>query len=328
VCARCECPDQELVEVHPALSVWQNPNGFFTQQKLVESGQQHIDLTGEGWMVIGRVGNVPVELWPVRPDRMQVVTSPTEFILGYIYHGPGGEQVPLDRADVLSMRMPDPEDPFRGLGPVQSIARNLDSARYSAEWNAKFFVNGAIPGGAIKVAKSMTDPEWRRFQSRWRESHQGVGNAHRVAILEGGSEWVDIKFSQKDMQFVEMASLDKATIREAFGMSKFALGDLEDVNRATAEAAKAWFAESITVPRLDRWKGMLNSDFLPQFPGYDPNVSMVYRNPVPADREADREDKKARAEVYQILVASGVHPDDAAKQAGLGAMRTVAREVA
>lgn len=326
-CDVCGEKNVENVERHPSLVVLNKPNDFHTRQELVEAGQQHIDIVGEGWTVIGRTGSMPAELWNVRPDRMTVVTSPSEFILGYIYRGPSGEEVPLKREDVLMIRMPNPVDPHRGMGPVQTIAITVNTSRYSKTWNQNFFINGARPGGAVKVKKSMTDTEWRRFQERWSENHRGVGNSHRVAILEGEAEWVDMKFTQRDMQMVELARLDKETIREAFGIPKFAVGDLEDVNRATAEAAKAWFAESLTVPRLDRWQGLLNNDFLPQFPGYDPSLSFVYTSPVPADREADREDRKSKVESFVALVNAGVNPDDAAEFLGLPPMRVDQQKV-
>ncbi len=323
VCKCCEAEGVEQVLNHPALTVWNSPNKFHTTQQVVEAGQQHVDLAGEGWTVMGRVGNVPVEMWNARPDRIEVVTSPTEYLLGYIYHGPEGEEVPIRREDMLFIRMPNPMTPYRGMSPVQSIMSKLDSARFSTEWNRNFFLNGALPGGIIKHKRRMQDTEWREFQERWAEGHQGISNAGRIGMLEGDMEWIDVKFSQKDMQFVEQARLDIEDILLAYGMPDFAVGRVKDVNRATAEASDAWYGKTITVPRLDRWRGMLNHDFLPQFPGYDPKLSMVYANPVPEDKEAERADKKAKAEVYQILVESGVHPEDAAKQAGLPPMRVV-----
>lgn len=332
-CSICGEEGVQLVENHPALTVWNKPNNFFTTQEFVEAEQQHVDLTGEGWTVLGRAGNnVPVEMWNVRPDRIVVVTSPTKYILGYLYRSPGGEEVPLALEDVLSIRMPDPLNPYRGLGPVGTILPNIASSRYAAKWNENFFKNGAIPGGAIKLPENVTlqDDQYEQLQQRWAETHQGVSNAMRVAILEGGAEWADIKFSQKDMLFVDVQNLDKSSIREAFGAPKFLTGDVEDVNRATAEASKAWIAESMTVPRLDRWKGMLNNDFLPQFSGltgYDPHLSMVYTSPVPANRDEDRADKQAKVLAFKTLVDTGVDPDVAAEIAGLPPIKMAPKPV-
>lgn len=321
ICDLCECPGVQLVEVHPALTVFNKPNDYYTRQELVESGQQHTDLVGECWLVIARLGTVPYELWPVRPDRLEVITDKKDFLGGYVYRGPSGEEIPLKPQDVISMRMPNPLDPYRGMGPVQTVMYNLESSRAASEYNRNFFHNNAEPGGIIKFSKRLHDHEFRQIVDRWREQHQGVSNSHRVAVFEEGMDWIDRKFTQRDMQFVELLNLDQTLIMRAFGIPEFALGIVDNVNRANAEASKAWFAESMTVPRLDRWKGMLNNDFLPQFPGYDPGLSFVYTSPVPADREADDAERTSKASAAASLVAAGWDPDDVLETVGLPPMR-------
>lgn len=323
-----ECEDSEgfkRLDKHPALTVINKPNEFYTRQELFESGQQHIDLTGEGWLVVSYLGSVPYELWIARPDRMVVVTSPDEFLLGYLYMSPDGREIPLRKQDVLSMRMPAPMDPYRGMGPVQTIMAQVEGSSFSAEWNTNFYRNGARPGGIIKLRRGMPDKEFEKLVERFNVNHRGAANAGRLAFLEEG-DWVDVKpMSIADMQLVETSNLSRDTILLAFGASKFDVGILEDVNRAASTAAAADFASRMTVPRLDRWKGMWNNDFLPLFPGGRPGREIVYCNPVPADREAARADKLAAAQAYAELVDAGVHPDDAAVVAGLPPMRTVAR---
>lgn len=323
MCEMCDCEGVRHVERHPALAVWNRPNDFYTRQEFVESQQQHVDLTGESWWVVDRIGNRPIELWPVRPDKMEPVRSREEFIAGYVYTGPDGEKVPLERTDVVQIRMPSPLDPWRGMGPVQTLMANLYGLKASAEYNANFFENSAVPGGVVEFSEGLSDNEWLKFIERWRETHRGVSNAHRVATIEKG-KWTPAAYSMKDMMFTEGRILSRDEILEAFGMSKFAIGRVDDVNRASAEAAKAWFAESMTVPRLDRFRGALNNDFLPMFgdafsgrAGY----SFVYSNPVPEDREADNAERESKASAFKTLVDAGVAPEDAAIAAGLPPMR-------
>jgi HK97 family phage portal protein len=323
-CDVCDCQGHVNVEKHPALSLLARPNPFYTTQEFFESGQQHVDLTGEGWTVIERFGRMPGELWVARPDRMVVVTDQQEFLLGYIYVDPDGAERPLLKDDVLSIRMPNPMDPYRGMGAVQTVLANIDAGGYSAEWNANFFKNGARPGGIVKLSRKMLDGEFNQLVERFNQNHRGTANANRTAFLEDG-DWVDVKpMTMRDMEFTETSNLNRDTILLAFGMSKFAVGVVEDVNRATADASATWFGETATVPRLDRWRGMLNNDLLPQYPGTPGELKFYYSNPVPADREADRDDKASAAEVYSTLVLAGVDPVDAAEVAGLPPMRTVA----
>lgn len=314
--------DEDRVEVtqHPALDLWNRPNPFFTRQELVETGQQHVDLTGEGWLVIARnsrMSSMPLELWPVRPDRMAPVPHPVDYISGYMYTAPDGREIALRVEDVIQIRMPNPLDPYRGMGPVQSVLTEIDAARYSAEWNRNFFLNSAEPGGIIEVPNGLGDDEFDQLRDRWNEQHKGVANAHRVAILEHG-KWVDRKLSQRDMQFAELRSVSRDVIREAFGAPAFVLGEVGDVNRATAEASKVLFAEQLTVPRLERWKGALNNDLLPL---YGPDAARMlefdYCDPVPADAAARNAELTAKTSAYARLVAAGADPDLVSEYLGL-----------
>lgn len=315
----------ERVEVsdHLALRIWNKPNPFMTQQELVEIGQQHMDLVGETWLTVVSAGgsSMPQELWPLRPDRMDIVPSREDFIAGYIYRAPNGTVVPLERSQVLFQRAPNPCDPYRGMGAVQTILADLDSNRLSAEWNRNFFLNGAEPGGLIKIPVSLSDEDFRQLQYRWNEQHKGVANAHRIGILEGDAEWVERKLSQKDMQFVELRAVSTDVIRGAYGIPKFAVGDVDDVNRASADASAAWFAQYLTVPRLERWKQMLNNDFLPLFGTTGQGVEFDYESPVPADRDADNAELTAKVSAYSTLISAGVDPEDAAATCGLPPMR-------
>lgn len=327
-CEACEKPGYTLVEDHQALRLWNKPNDFWLGPEWREAGQQHIDLVGESWTVVERNdfgGPIPLGLWPVRPDRIVPVPSSENFLAGYVYIGPSGERVPLELDDVLPIKMPNPLDPYRGMGPVQSILVDLDSTRYSAEWNRNFFINDATPGGLIEIPIALGDTQFKQMLTRWREQHKGVSNAHRVGVLENGAKWVERQYNHKDMQFSELRSVSREIIREAYGFPEFAAGIVKDVNRSTAEAATAWFGRQITVPRLDRWKAMANGRYLPLFGTAAQGLEFDYASPVPEDREADNAERTSKASAYKTLIDAGVEPDDAAMVCGLPQMRTAPR---
>jgi HK97 family phage portal protein len=299
--------DRTEVARHAALDAWRRPNPFVTGVEFREASQQHIDLVGEMWWLVGYSprARIPLELWTVRPDRIRPVPHPTDYLTGYIYTSPDGEEIPLGLDEVIPTRMPHPTDPYRGCGAVQSLLTSIDSARYSEEWNRNFFLNSAEPGGVVEVDRHLTDDEWDEFNSRWRESHRGVANAHRVAMLEYGAKWVNRAFSQRDMQFAELSSVGDAKIMQAFGIPKFALGMIDDVNRATAEASKVWFAEALTIPRLRRIRDTLNHRFLPLFGASAQGLEFDFEDPTPPDAEARDRERDSKADAAQKLVAAG-----------------------
>lgn len=320
----CEAPGVAWVQDHQALRVWNKPNPFMTGQEFRESQQQHVDLTGEGWWVVDRsVASIPTEMWPARPDRMSPVPHRTEFLAGYVYVGPRGEEIALGVDEVVQIRMPNPLDLYRGLGPVQAAMVELEGNRFTLEWNRQFFANSASPGGLIEIPadKVLNDTQWRRLRQQWGEQYQGVRNAHRVGILEGGVKWVDRSYNQRDMQFSELYQLGKKGIREAFRYPEFMLGSTENTNKATASETEVFYARRLLKPRLERIRLAANSDFLPMFGPNPTGLEFVYDNPVPADREADNAERDSQVDAYVKLVDSGVDPDDAARTVGLPVMR-------
>ena len=311
--------DRTPVARHAALDLWRQPNFHYTEQSLVEAVQQHAELTGKGVILVGysTLGKgIPLELWPIRPDRIRAVPDPVKFIAGYVYTGPNGEQIPLEVHEVLRMRYIDPLDPLGGIGPTQTVLTELDSTKQAAEWNRNFFRNSATPGGVIEMDEELSDPEFDKMRQRWDEQHKGTSKAHRVAILEHG-KWVPTGFSQKDMEFSKLRSDGRDSALEAFGAHKTMLGITEDVNRANAEAGEVVTARWRIVPRLDRWKELRNQS-LRLWPGAFEALEWDYENPVPPDREADNAELTAKTDALVKLVReAGVDMAGALEYLGL-----------
>lgn len=310
---------------HQAMTVWNKPNAFMSGSMLRELAQIHLDLTGEAYLVIQRDARAsfPVGLWPVPPHRIDPIPHTEKFLAGYVYRGPSGEAVPLQPEDVLMVKYPDPENIYRGLGPIKSILVDIDAARYSAQWNRNFFLNSATPGGVIQVDKRLSDDEWNEFTNRWRESHRGIGAAHRVAVLEQGAQWISNSHSMRDMDFAGLRNVSRDVIREAFAMHKAILGTSDDVNRANSETARENFEAFQITDRLDRWRDTLNCFYLPLFGATGQGVEMDHDDAVTSNREADALELKSKADAALTLVTGGWDPDAVLETVGLPAMPVV-----
>lgn len=305
--------DRTEITSHAVLDLLEAPNPFMSRMELMEAGQQHLDLVGEVDLVLGKVPGVklPVELWPVMPQRLTPMTDPFTFLAGWTYKGPNGEEVPLGNDEIIRAKQPNPQDPYRGLGPIQAILTDLDAQRFGKEWQRQFFLNSAQPGGIIQVDRRLDDDEFDEMTRRWREQHQGVSKAHRIAVIEQGAQYVDAKITQRDMQFAELDGLSRDVIREAFGFPKGMLGTVDDVNRANAEAGEYMFGKWLIEPRLDRWRGMLNRQLLPLF-GRDvaKNLELDYESPVPENSEQAQLDIQVKSAALVALVGAGFDPGE------------------
>ena len=195
---------------------------------------------------------------------------------------------------------------------MQSLLADIDSAKYSAEWNRNFFLNDATPSGVVEVPDGLEDHELEQLIRHWELQHKGVRNAHRVAFLEMGT-WKSQTFTMRDMQFVELRNVSRDQLMVAYRISKWDLGIIEDVNRASAVAADTRLAKKITVPRLERWKGVLNRQILPMFGDTIRDLEWDYDSPVPDDSEEENQVRDSKVGAVSALAEAGVDLDQIAQ---------------
>lgn len=308
--------DRTEVQKHQALKVWDRPNSLMNRMQFVERTQQHIDLAGEAFWLVEKVGTIPVALWPLRPDRMSEIITESG-LRGWYYRAPDGTQILYDMDEIIHIQTPSPTNMYRGMSPVQALAVDLESVQAAGEYNRMYFRNSAAPSGVIQLENEMTDREYDRIQMQWHERHQGTRNAHRVGILDNNAKWVDTTTSMRDMQFVDLRNMSRELIREAYGIHPHTLGISETVNLANAYAADATFAKWQITPRLERIKLALNQQFLPMFGSTGVNVEFCYDNPVPPDAEVENSERNSRVTSVVALIREGAEPQSALEAMGL-----------
>lgn len=309
---------------HAALSLWNTPNSFHSGFEFREGSNQHQELTGETFWVLNReLTTFPTSMWYVRPDRMEPVPDPDDFLLGWIYTGPNGEQIPLKCDEVILEKLPNPLDSFRGSGPVASILSNIEQQKYATDYQRNLFINGADPGGVIQVPEQLSEPEFDELVERWRESHQGVARAGRVGILENGATWIPSGQTNKDLEYGALRLANRDEIREAWRMHQAMLGTATDVNRANAQTAEEVFVGWQTLPRLERRRDTLNCKLLPMFGSTGQGVEFDFEDPSPDNREADNAELTAKATAAATLVNAGFDPADVLEAVGLPDMGVV-----
>lgn len=312
----------EVVQ-HAAIQLLNNPNDFHSRFEFFEGSQQHEELTGETFWVLDMEAGFPTSMWYVRPDRMEPVPDPQDYLIGWIYTGPSGEQVPLRRDEVILEKRPDPLDPYRGAGPVASIMPNIQQQRYATEYQRNLFLNGADPGGVITVPNRLNEREFDELIDRWRESHRGVARAGHVGVLEDGMTWQPSAHSNKDLEYGQLRLANRDELREAWRIHKSMMGTADDVNRANAQTAEEVFVSWQIIPRLNRRRDTLNSKLLPLFAGSDKTAEFDYEDPSPENTESAALELTEKAKAAQALVNAGYDPHDVLETVGLPDMDVV-----
>lgn len=265
------------------LELLKHPNSYQSQFEFMELTDTYLSLTGKCFWYIAKNGmGQPAEMWIINPAYMQIMPDPEDYIQGYIYRS-GTENIPLNPDEVIFINLPNPHNPYDGVGPAQAAGYSIEIDKYANQFNRNFFFNNASPDTAVLIDGTLDDDTFFRLQQQWNDKYQGVNNAKKTAILEGSVK--DIKVlstTQRDMDFANLKSTNRDEILAIFGVPKTLLGMVENTNYASAYVAKLTFAENVVRPRLKRLQDKINNELVPMF---KENIEVKFVENLPSNQE-------------------------------------------
>ncbi len=274
------------------------PNPEMTSFTFRKTLQAHALLWGNLYAEIQRDnGNRAVALWPRNPARIR----PYRLTADFKYRGDlirAGEMVykTTEGTEQASVN-PDSEDyqpgPDRiipredvvhipglaldgriGQSVVQLSRQAIGLALATEKFGAKFFGNGARPGGTLEHPGTLKPEARENLKRSWKEAHGGE-NAHGVAVLEEGLKFSAISVKPNESQFLETRQYQKSDICSIFGVPPHMVGDTEKTNRANTEQIGIEFVTFGLSAWITSWQQELKRKLLPS-PSYGRNAGKVY----------------------------------------------------
>ena len=162
-----------------------------------------------------------------------------------------GASVKLKPTDVLHI----PGLGFDGLvgySPIAMAKNAIGMAIACEEYGAKFFANGAQPGGVLEHPGTIKDPQ--RVRESWQRSFGGSGNANKIAVLEEGMKYTPIAISPEQAQFLETRKFQINEIARIFRVPPHMVGDLEKSSFSNIEQQSLEFVKYTLDPWVIRWE--------------------------------------------------------------------------
>ena len=102
----------------------------------------------------------------------------------------------------------------------QLVGLTLASEKYAA----KYFANGASPGGVLTIPGMMTAEKKEEMIQGWLQAH-GAENRHRTALLEGGVTFQKIGSTPSEAQMIEGRKLARGEVASLFHVPITMLGE-------------------------------------------------------------------------------------------------------
>ena len=254
---------------HPLyLLLHDEPNPEMSSFVFRETLMTHLLLWGNAYAQVIRNGKGEViALYPLMPNKM-TVDRDSQGQLYYSYQR-GTDEAIRDKNQTVILRPSDvlhiPGLGFDGLvgySPIAMAKNAIGMAIACEEYGAKFFANGAAPGGVLEHPGTIKDPQ--RVRESWQSTFGGSGNANKIAVLEEGMKYTPIGISPEQAQFLETRKFQINEIARIFRVPPHMVGDLEKSSFSNIEQQSLEFVKYTLDPWVVRWEQSITRALLTQ----------------------------------------------------------------
>lgn len=250
-----------LPPAHPLAQLVARPNTAMSWTEFQMLNEVYLNIAGEVFVYLARPrgGGLPEALYTLRPDRVYLIPQKGK-VIGWLYV-PEGQPfdagLPMLSQDVMTVKFPNPLDPYEGLGrglsPLAPLAQSADIDNKVTEYLKVFFNNSAVPQGILKFNLPLDDTEMARIRARWKEIYGGVENWGEVGVLDNSGEYQRLGMNFAEMNFDYLDQRNEVRIAGPLGVPVTLLGTRSGLSAATynnKQSDRRMFWEDTMVPEL------------------------------------------------------------------------------
>lgn len=178
------------------------PNPYMTAMAFRECQASHILTWGNGYAekVFNVMGEV-TELWPIPPNRVTDMKMTDDGDLWYEIDV-GGEKKWLPRKQILHI----PGlgfDGFVGYSVVAMARKSLGLGMAMETFGSHYFGQGTHPGVIVSTPNKLNAQSHTNLKTSLTETYSGLGQTHRLMLLEEGMKIENVGVPPNDSQFLE-----------------------------------------------------------------------------------------------------------------------------
>lgn len=228
-------------------------NEEMTAYTVRETIQGHACNWGNGYAHIERNGFGEVlGLYPLLPDRTTVERNKDTGKIQYKTKI-DGEIFILPFADVLHIKGFG-SDGLKGFNPVLHAKEAIGISLATEEFGARFFGDGANPSGIIEYPGKLKNEAIQEFKADAKANYGGLGNSHRLMVLEEGLKFHQTTIPPEVAQFLQTRTFQISEIARVFRVPLHMLAELTHATFSNIEHQSIEFVIHTLRPWLIRWE--------------------------------------------------------------------------
>lgn len=247
---------------HPlTMLIGGRPHRALTSVQWRQMAMAHVALRGNAYaeIVMANDGRI-TELVPLPPDRVRAFWAP-DGRRAYEYQPEIGPRRILLQSEMLHL-MGLSVDGLKGLNPIELHRETIGLSMAAHEYGARFFGNNAAPKGALKMPGTLNDEAAKILRESWERRHKGLENAHRIAILDAGMEFVPVGMSNEDAQYIQTMGFTAVDITRIFRVPPHKIGILDRATFTNIEHQALEFVTDTVLPIAISFESALNNALL------------------------------------------------------------------
>jgi HK97 family phage portal protein len=244
------------------------PNPEMTSFIFRETLMGHLATWGNAYAQIEWEDRTRIKaLWPLYPDRMQVVRDLETKQIVYKYYPSSAERAGSSGMVTLPayriLHIPGLGfDGMVGYSPISLAREAIGLAKATEEFGSTFFKNGAHASGVLEHPSKLGDVAFQNLKKSFTEQSTGLGNAHKPLILEEGMKWHELSIPPEDAQFLATREFQRDEIASFFHIPPHMIGDLSHATFSNIEEQALEFVVYTMRPWLVRWEQTMNMKLL------------------------------------------------------------------
>ena len=146
-------------------------------------------------------------------------------------------------------------NPYWGYNIVDTLKETFGGAMAVGEHGHRLFGQGAQPTGFVRIDHGFdSDQQLQNFLDSLRKTMSGLGEAHKLALLEQGAEFQQFSMPNDQAQFLETKQFDVRLLAMALGIKTHKLIDSANTSYNSLEQANQEHKEDDLMPWICRWR--------------------------------------------------------------------------
>jgi len=239
--------DDNIIESGPAFDFFfSNPDTSFASFLRDTSG--FLLLHREAYWIFTETDKiVPTKITVVGRDQITPEVK-NGILLGYKFQDGAGREIPLFIEDVWPLINFNPDNRFRGAGPLDAGKLAISSAYQATQYNEATMANGARIGTILTVPAGvkLDDNEIKAMRAQFEAQQAGARNAGKTFIATGGIDVKTVSQTMAELQMIDLRKFDAAAICAMFGVPAEMVGLNPEAQYAHGPASLRFFLYTIS----------------------------------------------------------------------------------